>query len=634
MIMEKQKKIEIYVACHKPSEIPHNDLFVPIHVGAKNARITMPGMQRDDEGDNISEKNPHYCEMTAQYWAWKHSDADYIGLCHYRRYLSFSDMHFTNYTPDFRKQVLVHVLTPETEKKYGLLDKEKIIEKIEASDIVVADAQDLSKVYTPFGPQPTVLKHWEAHDMALINVEDLKKLFHIVQNDYPEIYNDMVEYMNGKYFYGFNTFVMRKDIFRDMCAFEFDVLEKLESQVDISEYNQQLSRIYGFMGEILFSSYVYHMKKSHPDLRLKECQMLYFDKTDPVQPLTPQNPDSIKIFWDITNVPEFLLYPGLATFVSHIDCGKKYEIILLNRQIDSYIRKYYSGFVKNYSNITLRFLDISFFEAELEEKYGKHMIPLAALLPWLAYQYDRVIYLKWNVMIQRDLSDLFNISLEGKAVGAAKDIYYQGKLNTFYKEDKNFAINKMGIKNIFSVVNDRVLLLDLSALRKLSLDDLVDKVKKLESDDTRIPNEIELFNALFQNKIKVLPQNWNCIASTNGDIRFYLNESPLELSGAWKKASDNPSILAFEENAPWFIDGDVEFYLNYWNLIRNTPLEELFNNHLIVRNAGNKMDAKQITWAYLNTIFPKGSHRREKIKKIFPKKGIVYRTLKKIMNPK
>lgn len=110
-------------------------------------------------------------------------------------------------------------------------------------------------------------------------------------------------------------------------------------------------------------------------------------------------------------------------------------------------------------------------------------------------------------MIQRDLSDLFNISLEGKAVGAAKDIYYQGKLNTFYKEDKNFAINKMGIKNIFSVVNDRVLLLDLSALRKLSLDDLVDKVKKLESDDTRIPNEIELFNALFQNKIKVLPQN-------------------------------------------------------------------------------------------------------------------------------
>lgn len=52
----------------------------------------------------------------------------------------------------------------------------KIIEKIEASDIVVADAQDLSKVYTPFGPQPTVLKHqWEAHDMALINVEDFQR---------------------------------------------------------------------------------------------------------------------------------------------------------------------------------------------------------------------------------------------------------------------------------------------------------------------------------------------------------------------------------------------------------------------------------------------------------------------------
>ena len=210
--MEQHKKIEIYIACHKPSELPQNDIFIPIHVGAKNAKITMAGMQRDDEGDNISEKNPQYCEMTAQYWAWKHSDADYIGLCHYRRYLNFSDHIFTNYTPDNRKQVLIPVLNPYTEEKYGLLDKEKIEEVVEDNDILVANAQDLSKVNTPFGPQRTTLEHWQAHDMALINVKDLESLFQIVKEDYPEIYRDMKEYLDTKFFYGFNTFVFRRDL--------------------------------------------------------------------------------------------------------------------------------------------------------------------------------------------------------------------------------------------------------------------------------------------------------------------------------------------------------------------------------------------------------------------------------------
>ena len=48
-------------------------------------------MLHDDEGENISDKNPMYCELTAQYWAWKNLDADYYGFCHYRRYFNFSD---------------------------------------------------------------------------------------------------------------------------------------------------------------------------------------------------------------------------------------------------------------------------------------------------------------------------------------------------------------------------------------------------------------------------------------------------------------------------------------------------------------------------------------------------------------
>ena len=79
--------IKIYVVCHKKSYVPKNPYLYPIQVGASIAGTRLSDMLDDDEGDNISEKNKSYCELTAQYWAWKNDDADYYGFFHYRRYL-------------------------------------------------------------------------------------------------------------------------------------------------------------------------------------------------------------------------------------------------------------------------------------------------------------------------------------------------------------------------------------------------------------------------------------------------------------------------------------------------------------------------------------------------------------------
>ena len=75
--MEKQADIRILNACHKPTYEPENPLFYPIQVGTALTDRRLEGMTyHDNEGDNISEKNPDYCELTAQYWAWKHLDCD------------------------------------------------------------------------------------------------------------------------------------------------------------------------------------------------------------------------------------------------------------------------------------------------------------------------------------------------------------------------------------------------------------------------------------------------------------------------------------------------------------------------------------------------------------------------------
>ena len=88
---DKALSATIVVATHKKYRMPKDPLYLPVHVGAEGKKDAKGnpldfGYQKDNEGDNISIKNPRYCELTGIYWAWKNLDSDYIGLVHYRRY--------------------------------------------------------------------------------------------------------------------------------------------------------------------------------------------------------------------------------------------------------------------------------------------------------------------------------------------------------------------------------------------------------------------------------------------------------------------------------------------------------------------------------------------------------------------
>ena len=88
--------IKILVATHKRYDIPDKEEYLPLFVGAALSKEELP-YQRDDEGDNISIKNKSYSELTGMYWAYKNLKADYIGLCHYHRFMDTKDIEITDY---------------------------------------------------------------------------------------------------------------------------------------------------------------------------------------------------------------------------------------------------------------------------------------------------------------------------------------------------------------------------------------------------------------------------------------------------------------------------------------------------------------------------------------------------------
>ena len=120
--------IKIFICAHKEVPLPQHPYFLPIQAGAA-LHDHIVGYQPDDEGDNISTKNPHFCELTCHYWAWKNlKNVDIVGLNHYRRYFNFqkkwprfsADKHFIS-TDEFLKRPYVFPSLEDILQRYDII---------------------------------------------------------------------------------------------------------------------------------------------------------------------------------------------------------------------------------------------------------------------------------------------------------------------------------------------------------------------------------------------------------------------------------------------------------------------------------------------------------------------------------
>ena len=212
-------KIKIFVACHKPYDVYKDDVYTPIHVGraVSNLKEEMKDMIGDDTGDNISEKNPFYSEMTAQYWAWKNvKDIEYIGFGHYHRTF---EKHFTN----------------------------------ENIDSFFADGTDVILA----GP---LYRHWRYEILkTFVCGEDLAIMLYSIKKLYPEYYTTISQYAQGHLDYPLNMFICKKSLFDKYAKWIFDILFECEKHIKPSPYTRA-KRVYGYLSEFLMPTYFIHNK--------------------------------------------------------------------------------------------------------------------------------------------------------------------------------------------------------------------------------------------------------------------------------------------------------------------------------------------------------------------------------------
>lgn len=252
-----------------------NPVYMPIACGAVFSDKGL-AIQGDNTGDNISELRNMLGEFTVQYWAWKNMDIDYYGLCHYRRYLIFSDKHFRK--AKYQQMCQEAFLDRGSMHKYGLDNEKHIRDLISRYDVIVNESVDVSHLWTPQGIKETVYEHWAAQDGIFINKQVLPVLLEMIKGQFPQYYTDACEYMNGRLHRGYNCYVMKRKIFHELNKFQFSILFSLKKMLTDSGLWGDMERTLGYCGEIMYGIYIYHLKKQGK-YKIKELQLVYFEHT-------------------------------------------------------------------------------------------------------------------------------------------------------------------------------------------------------------------------------------------------------------------------------------------------------------------------------------------------------------------
>ena len=236
--------IKIFICAHKEVPLPKHPYFLPIQAGAA-LRDHIDGYQPDDEGDNISLKNPHFCELTCHYWAWKNlKNVDIIGLNHYRRYFDF-----TRTWPQFSADK--HFISTNTflKQEYKFPNLEKLLSKY---DMILPVARHWRVSNTNQYGDYHIAKDWEM----------LRQIIKERSPQYIPAFEKTMDHSNKAV--GYNMFITHWKHFEAYSEWLFDILFEVERRVPPIDDPIQ-SRIYGYMSERLINVFCehYHLHIKH-----------------------------------------------------------------------------------------------------------------------------------------------------------------------------------------------------------------------------------------------------------------------------------------------------------------------------------------------------------------------------------
>lgn len=153
-------------------------------------------------------------------------------------------------------------------------------------------------------------------------------------------------------------------------------------------------------------------------------------------------------------------------------------------------------------NVEIRIIDYDTEDLTRFREQGYYVTETALVkfcIPRLLPEYDKILYIDGDVLIQRDVTDIYETDI---------DRYYTAAIEDMVGVVFNGLHKRLGLTRYF---NSGVLYLNAKKLRDEELEEKLFAVKKAHPEYWCMDQDV--FNDVFSMKVKFLPQKWNLMMS-------------------------------------------------------------------------------------------------------------------------
>ena len=176
--------------------------------------------------------------------------------------------------------------------------------------------------------------------------------------------------------------------------------------------------------------------------------------------------------------------------------------------------------IKKYErhNINIEFVNLKNYVESIYDKlytrdYYSKTTYFRLFIPELYPQYSKALYLDSDIVLLRDVADLFNIDLGNNLVGGAPDDVIQ-TMQVF----RDYAEKVVGVAHYQNYFNAGVLLMNLEELRKFKFQEKF--MYSLETIKFQVAQDQDYLNRLCKGRVKMIDNNWNKMPIANSDTKI------------------------------------------------------------------------------------------------------------------
>lgn len=269
------------------------------------------------------------------------------------------------------------------------------------------------------------------------------------------------------------------------------------------------------------------------------------------------------------------LMTTIESIVRHASQEFFYEIVVMIHDATEQTKCYLCNWWSEYSNIRIRLLDpVKFLKGKNFYVRGHFSVETyyRLLLQDLLPDIDKVLYIDADLIVQRDLADLFQTDVNGYLVAATLDADTAGLYNGYFPEKKQYMDKVLKIEKPYQYFQAGVMLFNLSEFRKsFQTEKLLDFATSYEWELL----DQDVLNYLCQGRVKYIDMAWNVMVDWDGiRIKDIISLAPENLQKLYLNAREKPYIIHYAgPQKPWN-DRSMDFGEFFWKYFCNTPFYE------------------------------------------------------------